>query len=86
VDLRPKDTPLARINARSRSGDIQIALPKEARFQLKAETKRGEAQNEFGPALKVETENQGAVLSGAVGKGPEITLLTQRGTVTVRKE
>jgi len=86
VDLRPKDTPLARIRARSRSGDIALALPEAARFQLKAETKRGEAQNEFGAPLKLETENQGAVLTGGVGKGPEIVLLTQRGTVTVRKE
>jgi hypothetical protein len=86
VELRPKAAQLAKIDARVRSGDLNLTLPASAHFDLKATTARGEVENGFGPALKLETRDHGATLSGSVGKGPQISLLTQRGAVRISKE
>jgi len=87
ISLRPAQVPLARIDARTRKGQVQVALPAAARFQLKATTSQGEAQNDFGPDLKYESEGRrGATLQGGTGQGPSITLATDRGSITVRKD
>ncbi len=86
VDLKPKDLPLARIDARVRNGDLALALPGAAKFSLKAITERGEAENEFGPDIRMETRNHGASLTGNVGDGPQITLTTQRGALRLAKQ
>jgi hypothetical protein len=52
---------------------------------LKATTGRGEARNDFDPAIHSETSGPGASLKGKVGEGPVITLRTNRGTVPVKK-
>jgi len=85
IELKPGKTPLARIDARSRSGNIDLELPESAKFELKATTTRGEARNEFGTPLQTATEGQGATLKGKVGEGPVITITTDRGAVTVKK-
>jgi hypothetical protein len=86
VDLRPKQEQMPRIDAKLSSGDIALTLPAGAKFSLKAATDRGEAENEFGPALKLETRDHGATLSGVVGQGAEINVVTRRGAVRVAKE
>jgi DUF4097 and DUF4098 domain-containing protein YvlB len=87
IELHPNRVPLAKIEARSRSGQISLALPEKAAFQLLATTDHGEAVNEFGAPIQVEKEGEGrsASLKGTVGQGPSIHLVTDRGTVTVRK-
>jgi hypothetical protein len=85
VELRPGTLPLAKIEARIRSGDIDLALPPLAKFDLRAATDRGEAHNEYGSPLAVEDERRGAVVTGTVGQGPQLRITTGRGTVTVRK-
>jgi len=87
IELQPNRVPLAKIEARSRSGQISLALPEKAAFQLLATTDHGEAVNEFGAPIQVEKEGEGrsASLKGTVGQGPSIHLVTDRGTVTVRK-
>jgi DUF4097 and DUF4098 domain-containing protein YvlB len=85
IELSPNRMPLAKIDARSRSGRIELVLPAKASFQLEASTAQGDAVNDYGPPLQKETEGRSASLRGAVGKGPEIRLATQRGTVSVRK-
>lgn len=85
IELRPGRLPLARIEARSRSGRIELTLPSKAAFQLTASTEQGEAINDFGPPLEKETEGRSATLKGKVGEGPSIHLATGRGNVTVRK-
>jgi len=83
ISLRPGKT-LAKISARTRSGDIELALPSGAKFDLKATTDRGEAHNDYGAPLKVDDEHRGATISGSNG-GPEVRLETGRGSVTIRK-
>ena len=86
IELRPVKVPLAKIDARCRSGNIELSLPESAKFDLRATTSRGEAQNDYGSPLQVETEGRLVSLKGTVGKGPSITMSTDRGRVTVKKE
>ncbi|HZS53746.1 MAG TPA: hypothetical protein VFA65_05040, partial [Bryobacteraceae bacterium] len=60
-------------------------LPQSATFALNANTDHGEIDNEFGDALRQQTEGRGARLQGTVGNGPDVVLTTGRGTITVRK-
>lgn len=85
IELRPGRLPLARIEARSRSGRIELILPPRAAFRLHASTDQGEAINDFGPPIEKHSEGRAASLKGGMGQGPAINLTTRRGTVAVRK-
>jgi len=85
IELQPKHLPLAKIEARSRSGQISLVLPDKAGFQLVATTDHGEAVNEFGAPIQKETDGRSSSLKGTVGQGAAIHVVTERGTVTVRK-
>lgn len=85
IELRPGKLPLSKMDVRTRSGNIHLAVPPPARFQMRATTARGEIANEFGAPLEQERDGRGARLTGSVGAGPEIQLATDRGSVTVRK-
>jgi DUF4097 and DUF4098 domain-containing protein YvlB len=85
IELKPGKVPMAKIDARSRSGNIDLELPESAKFELRATTNRGEVQNEYGSPLESEAEGQGARLKGKVGEGPLLTITTDRGSVTVKK-
>ena len=85
IELQPKHMPLARIDARSHSGQISLVLPDKAAFQLVATTDHGEAVNDFGAPIQKESDGRSSSLKGAVGQGAAIHVATERGTVTVRK-
>jgi len=85
IELQPKHTPLAKIDARSRSGQISLVLPDKAAFQLVATTDHGEAVNDFGTPIQKETDGRSSSLKGTIGQGASIHVVTERGTVTVRK-
>jgi DUF4097 and DUF4098 domain-containing protein YvlB len=85
VDIEPGRLPLAKIEVRSESGQIDLVLPDKAAFQLVANTDHGEAVNDFGPPIQKETDGHSASLKGNVGQGPTIHLVTGRGTISVRK-
>jgi hypothetical protein len=76
---------LSKISVRSRSGNIELALPEKAGFALSASTEHGEIENEFGGALSERAQGSGAKLDGSIGSGPELSVTTDRGTITVRK-
>jgi DUF4097 and DUF4098 domain-containing protein YvlB len=92
ITLRPMQSPLPKIDARTRNGQIDLALPAGARFDLKAVTRRGEVSNDFGSALKLVSDDEsghrdrGGSIIGTVGQGPQIVVQTDRGSVTVRKD
>ena len=81
----PRRSRSAKMNVRTRSGNIEIAVPESAKFELKAATDHGDIENEFGEPLKQVSHGNGAKLEGMVGTGPNLSLVTERGTVTVRK-
>jgi hypothetical protein len=85
IEIRPGRLPLGKMTIRTRSGNIELALPQSATFALNANTDRGEVDNEFGDALKEQTQGHGAHLQGSVGNGPEVVVTTGRGNITVRK-
>jgi DUF4097 and DUF4098 domain-containing protein YvlB len=87
VELRPAASAVPKMEVRVRSGDVDLALPAQAKFDLKASTDHGELRNEFGSPLQVrETEGgESGSIAGVVGNGPEVHITTDRGTVTVRK-
>jgi hypothetical protein len=64
---------------------VDLILPDAAQFDLRLSTNRGEAHNEFGPAIKMEIDGQSSTLKGSVGKGPTINIITERGTISVKK-
>ena len=80
VELRPGKLPLSKMDVQTRNGDIEIALPAGAKFDLKGTVRKGEANNEFGDVLKTE----GRQIAGSNG-GPSITLGSERGNITIRK-
>jgi DUF4097 and DUF4098 domain-containing protein YvlB len=88
IDLRPGRLPLSKVNASTKNGQIEIAIPEKAKFEIKATASRGEVSNDYGDSLRVEgEERRGQTLTGVVGGpgGPSIVLQTSRGAVTVRK-
>jgi DUF4097 and DUF4098 domain-containing protein YvlB len=85
IELRPQNVPLGRIAVHARSGNIEMALPVAAKFALNAATGNGEIDNQFGDGLTERSEGRGAKLDGSVGDGPDVSLITQHGNITVRK-
>ena len=58
IELRPS-LPLARMDVHTHTGNITLALPKDARFELAASTGLGEILNQFGAPLVLD-EARGA--------------------------
>ena len=83
IDLRPGKN-LPKIEVHTRSGDVELALADNSKFDLKASTDHGEVHNDFGSPLRVDETNHGATITGGSG-GPQLRLETGRGAVTVRK-
>jgi len=86
IELFPKQMPNGSIDVTTGSGNIELALPAQAKFELSATALRGEVTNDFGPTLKLVDEGRKSLLRGGTGKGPKITIATDRGSITVRKD
>ncbi len=84
IDLKPGKN-LPKMEVHTRSGDIDLALPAGAKFDLRASTEHGEATNDYGDPLREDESNHRASVLGTTGPGPELRLETGRGSVTVRK-
>jgi hypothetical protein len=84
IDLRPGKN-LPKMDVHTRSGDITLALAPGSKFDLKASTHRGDAENEYGESLHSEESGRGNTIQGNTGSGPQLRLETDRGSVTVRK-
>ena len=85
ISLQPRSLPLGKMNVRTRNGDIDLSLPETAKFDLRGTTKHGDATNEWGDALKQESDKHGASLMGIIGQGPSLMFSTDRGGFTIRK-
>ena len=85
LDLRPGKMLLGKIDAKTRSGAVAIALPQNAKFEINATTDRGEAENEWGAPLRSSGEKRNGSVTGSTGAGPSITVHTNRGNGTVKK-
>ncbi len=85
IELRPGHLPLSKMTIHTRSGNIEMDLPQSAGFALQASTGSGDISNQFGGGLSEHSDGHGARLEGSVGSGPELNLLTNRGSITLRK-
>src|SRR5579883_203304 len=85
IELRPGHVPLSRIDANTKSGDVELSIPMNAKFDLNASTSRGDVTNDYGSPLRTESENRGASIRGSVSGGPSLNVHTERGQVVVRK-
>lgn len=84
IDLKPgKDTP--KMDVHTRSGDITLALAPGSKFDLRASTDRGDGSNEYGEPLREDSSGRGATIEGSTGGGPQVRVVTGRGSITVRK-
>jgi DUF4097 and DUF4098 domain-containing protein YvlB len=75
--------PLSTITIVNKHGSVDLGLPGNSGFQLKADTRNGDMENDFGFAT---SEGNGShSMSGTVhGGGPMVTISTSDGDVTVR--
>lgn len=85
IDLRPGNVPMPKMDVKTGSGEIEFSIPEQARFEISANTARGEITNDYGGNLRADNEGRGAQLKGSVGDGPRISLTTNRGGITLRK-
>ncbi|MDQ6705274.1 MAG: DUF4097 family beta strand repeat-containing protein [Acidobacteriota bacterium] len=85
IQIKPERLPLSKMDVHARNGNVALALPENANFTLKATTSHGEAQNDYGDAVRVETEGHSASLKSVADKGPAISASTDRGTISVSK-
>jgi hypothetical protein len=79
--------PCADINIANESGEVDLTLPSESKFQISVVSSSGEVQSDFDDStLKLDNENGMGRLSGSVGaQGPKISIATSYGTIYVRK-
>ena len=85
IELRPGHVPLGKMTVHTRAGNIEMDVPQSASFAMQANTESGDISNEFGGGLQSHTDGHGARLEGTVGSGPEVNLVTPRGSITLRK-
>jgi hypothetical protein len=84
VDLRPRN-PMPKIDVELRNGNVELFLPKDAKFNLRARAERGELQNDYGDPLATVESDRGGTITGSVGDGAAITITNGRGLIAVRK-
>ena len=78
--------PLPKIDIHTRDGNINLALPENAGFQLDGSTNQGEITNAFGSHVRVDSSGRSATIRGQNGSGPQITVVTDRGEISVKKD
>ncbi len=85
IELRPGKVPLSAIEATTKNGAIELAIPNNAQFQLQGTVERGEAANDYGGGLQQDNSGHRATIHGSVGNGPSINLLSSRGHIVVER-
>jgi len=86
IELKPSQVPLGRMEIKTRAGNIVFGVPEKASFDLRAESEKGDVENEFGPPFQADSSGRGGSLRGSTGDGPSVVLTTGRGSVTIRKD
>jgi len=79
--------PRADINISNESGEVDLTLPSDSKFEISAVSRSGELQSDFDdPSLKQDNENGTGRLTGKVGsQGPKIQITTSYGTIYLHK-
>jgi DUF4097 and DUF4098 domain-containing protein YvlB len=85
IEVSTSKTPLGKVELHTKNGNIDMALPENAAFELRANTNHGEAHNEYGTPVKLEISGRAASLKSAEGKGPTIVANCDRGSISLKK-
>lgn len=86
IQVSASKSPLPKMDVHSRNGDITLTLPDRAGFDLDGKTGSGEVQNDFGSPLETKNDGRSATIKGRVGSGPQLVVVTDRGTLSVKKK
>jgi DUF4097 and DUF4098 domain-containing protein YvlB len=85
IHVTVSKSPVPKMDVHTHNGDITLALPEKAEFQLDGTTSQGDADNEYGGGLQQQSNGHAASIRGRVGNGPVVTIGTDRGMVSVKK-
>ncbi len=85
IGVTVTQAPVPKMDVHTRNGDITLTLPEHAGFQLDGSTSQGDISSEFGSSLRIDSSGRSATIKGQNGTGPQITVNTDRGTVSVKK-
>lgn len=85
VVLHPGEN-VPQMDVHTGSGNIELAIPAGAKFDLRASTDRGEVHNEYGAPLNVNISAHGGEIVGNLGGGPPVHLESSRGAIRVSLE
>ena len=85
IQVNVGKAPVPKIDVHTHNGDLTLALPDKAEFQLDGTTSQGDIDNEYGGGLQTQSNGRAATIRGRVGNGPMVTVGTDRGGVSVKK-
>ena len=85
IQIEQTKSPVPKIDIRSHHGDITLALPDKAGFELDGHTGQGDVTNSFGDGIATKSEGRSSSITGRSGTGPKLTVTTDRGSITLRK-
>jgi hypothetical protein len=83
IQVTVSKSPVPKIDAHTRNGDVTLALPEHADFQLQGSTSQGEVGNHYGE-LDNHSDGRSATVRRS-GSGPAINITTNRGDIAVKK-
>lgn len=86
IEVSGTKSPLPKMDVHSRNGDITLTVPDNASFDLEGKAGTGDVSNEFGSSLQTQNDGRTATIRGRVGNGPRLVLVTDRGTLSVKKK
>jgi DUF4097 and DUF4098 domain-containing protein YvlB len=86
IQVAQSKGPLPKMDIQTRNGDLTVTLPENAAFVLDGHTGGGEVQNDYGSALETRSDGRSASVKGKTGNGPQLTLVTDRGTLSIKKK
>jgi DUF4097 and DUF4098 domain-containing protein YvlB len=87
IEVSESKGPLPKMDVHSRNGDITLTLPDKTNFDLDGKTGAGEGENDFGSPLENHSDGRAAYVKGRVGSGgPQLVVVTDRGTLSIKKK
>jgi DUF4097 and DUF4098 domain-containing protein YvlB len=86
IEVEASKAPLPKMDVHTRNGDVTLTLPGGAGFDLDGKTNNGEADNGFGAPLDTRNDGKSATIKGHAGNGPHLAIVTDRGTLAVKKK
>jgi DUF4097 and DUF4098 domain-containing protein YvlB len=86
IQVAESKAPLPKMDIHSRNGDLTLTLPDKAGFTLDGKTGAGDVNNEYGSPLETKVDGQSGTVKGSVGSGPQLTAMTDRGTLSIKKK